>query len=136
MSVYIKRLILLFAIAFITVGVRLSDNGLCSLGIDGRYSYYSTVDEVTVLDEAPLFSPRGEYERIDLSGGVEDANRIISRANAVVKAKESFDGLTVIYAYTTRISNFVTVGGERVNLMIAISDGRVAVGSPLLKGSY
>lgn len=136
MSVYIKRLILLIAVVMLAVGIRLSDNGLCSLGLDGEYSYYSSDDEVTVVDKVPLFCARGKYERIDLAGDYALSERIIKRARAKVVKEESFDGVTVIYAYSPKISNYKLVGGEKVNLMIAVNSQKIAVGSPLLKGSY
>ncbi len=136
MSVYIKRLILLIAVVILAVGVRLFDNGLCSLGLDGKYSYYSSDDEVTKMSKVPLFCARGKYERIDLAGDYAYAERIIKRARASVIKEESLDGVTVIYAYSPTISNFTVVSGKKVNLMIAVSDEKIAVGSPLLKGSY
>ena len=136
MSVYIKRLVLLVAITFIAVGVRLYDNGLCSFIREGEYSVYSATDEVTEFSEVPMLNKRGAYERIDLKGGERDIKALLERMNATIIKEERFEDITVVYAFCPRISNFVEVEGAKVNIMIALSNGKMTVGSPLIKGSY
>lgn len=136
MSVYIKRLVLLMAITFIAVGVRLYDNGLCSFIREGAYSVYSATDEVTEFIKVPLLNRRGEYERIDLKGGERDARALLERMNATIINEERFDDITVVYAFCPRISNFIKVDDKKVNVMIALSKEKMTVGSPLIKGSY
>ncbi len=136
MNVYLKRLALIAAIALIAIGVRLSDNGLCTFFRQGEYSYFSVDDEMTLVGKVPFFNRRGAYERIDVDGSYYDAKAIIRKMYAVVIAEEEVDGIKILYAFCPRISNEVELNGDRVNIMIAINGDKMTVGSPLIKGSY
>lgn len=86
----------------------------------------------TPTDTPP--STRGRYVRADLSG---DPTETLARLSAKELRREELDGVTVIYAFSPRIAAYETLSFGRVNVMLAVRpDGRLAVGSPLLKGSY
>ena len=61
---------------------------------------------------------------------------MIERNGGRILKREQLNGVTVIYAYVGRISKCENTSFGRVNLMIALSGGRMTVGSPLIKGSY
>lgn len=54
----------------------------------------------------------------------------------IVRIERIEGGLTVFYAFSPMIAQFVRLFGTRVNVQIAVSDGVVRVGSPLLLGGY
>jgi len=45
-------------------------------------------------------------------------------------------GLFTIYAYSSRGRDFIRQDGNRINMQIAVRDGRVTVGWPVILGSY
>lgn len=93
---------------------------------NGRQTVYAAGDAVP--------STRGKYVRVDMTG---DAETVLKRLGARERFREQLDdSLTVIYAFSARFSAHETVHGQTVNLMIAVRNDRLAVGSPLLKGSY
>ena len=88
----------------------------------------------TVYTASQIAPPtRGKYVRVDMTGDVDSVLKTLSARELF---RESCDGVTVVYTFTTRLSAYETVHGRRVNLMIAVRGDRLAVGSPLLKGSY
>ena len=76
----------------------------------------------------------GMEERITLLEG--DAADVLKTLGARELAREEIDGMTVIYAFSPRISAYETLRYGRVNVMIAVRGARLVVGSPLIKGSY
>lgn len=76
---------------------------------------------------------QGKYVRADLTGDVES---VLETLGAREYFRETFDDLVVVYAFSPRFSAYETVRGKRVNVMLAARGSQIAVGSPLLKGSY
>ena len=132
----IKRLALLLAITLFAVAVRLYDNGLLSFVSSGQYSIFDESDNVTIFDERPTFGARSGYERIDATGSYADASALLKKMNADIVKYEKVDDIIIIYAFTDRIEKKEKVFGRNVNVMIALSQGNMVVGSPLIKGSY
>ncbi len=123
--------IFLFALL---VALRFFCNGLLFFKT-GEYSFFSHSDEQIYLS-SPTFNALGRYERIDFCGGEEEAEELLRKAHAVIKKRERIENIVIIYAYSPLILGNETVNGTKVNLMIALSGGKVAVGSPLIKGSF
>ncbi len=110
-------------------GMRLA---FCRLDIwvEGEYTAFDRRD-------APISAPvRNGYERVDTTGGEKKARDVLSVFWARTVKEEQIDGIHIYYAYAPVIGKFETVFGKRVNLMIAVRGEQVAVGSPLLLGSY
>lgn len=122
----------LIGLCLLLVGVTVCDN-LSVLEYDALTVY--TRAGVTVYE--PTDTPpstRGQYVRADLTG---DPAETLARLSAKELRREELDGVTVIYAFSPRIAAYETLSFGRVNVMLAVRpDGRLAVGSPLLKGSY
>lgn len=64
------------------------------------------------------------------------AEAVLSKLGCTLLWTESFDGVTVYYAYSDFVNGYEVVCGKRVNVMIAERAEYTAVGMPLLTGSY
>lgn len=136
MSVINKRIVAFIATVFMFVGLRLSDNGLAGFIQDGSYTVFDRYDRAVTYDTVPVLCRRGVYERIDVAGSEKDAYALLTRMNASVLETEKIEGITIIYAFCPRLSSSAETGFGKVNVMIALSNGKMTVGSPLIKGSY
>ena len=123
--------IFLFALL---VAFRFFCNGLLSF-VAGEYSYFLNNDEQIYLS-SPTFNALCHYERVDFRGGEGEVEKLLEKARAVVKKRERIENIVIIYAYSPLILGSETVNGTKVNLMIALSNDKVVVGSPLIKGSF
>lgn len=124
--------VLLLCIAALFLGK--TESGLLSV-VKGEYFIFIEQDGQFSAETA-LFRKRGEYERVDLVGDESVTETIIEKACATVKKRESIGETSIVYAYTVALGEGVYTDFGRVNLMIACSNGRISVGSPLLKGSF
>lgn len=136
MSVVNKRIAVFAAVALIMIGIRLFDNGLPGFIDKGVYTVFGAGDKEIVYGGVPALNARGSYERIDTPGGVRDAEALLDSMNARVLYTERLEDITIFYAYCPRISAREKTSFGYVNVMIAVSGGKMAVGSPLLKGAY
>lgn len=127
-----KKFILLLGAVLFVVGLRLYNNGLINCGYDGKLSY-GTFD-TKAYDLKPLLVS-GPH-RMDIKGNEEAAYEIMDNLSADLKLSEEVEGIKILYAYSPRLSDEVDVHGKKVNLMIAVKKGEIAVGTPLLYGSY
>jgi len=135
-KVFNASVALFVAVALILAGLRLTCGGLCSFVREGSYTAYVDGDAELRYDEVPLCGVRGAYERIDTYGGEEKAAEILKKLAATNVRTEKVDEITVIYAFSPLLPQSVTLKGERTNVMIALRRGKLAIGSPLIKGSY
>ena len=131
--VYLKRLFFISVVIALIVSARLYDNGLCSLVRKaGEFSYFDDYDNQIYISQ-PLFC--SSYQRLDLPASTT-VDELLSSAYATLVFCEEVQETAVVYAYSPFIYRFVTVRGEKVNLMIAVKSDAVVVGSPIIKGSY
>lgn len=56
--------------------------------------------------------------------------------DAEMVKEQTIDGVIIVYAYSSRIKDNVTVGDNKINIQIAVNRGKVTIGSPLIIGSY
>ena len=61
---------------------------------------------------------------------------IMQKMNVNYRFSQSNQFMKVIYGYSGRGRDFVTRGRERINIQIAVRDGRVTVGWPVILGSF
>lgn len=135
-KVFNAAVILFIAVALVLTGLRFACGGLCTFVRDGSYTAYLDGDAELRYSEVPLFGVRGVYERIDTYGGKEKATEILDRLAATGVRTETIDDVTVIYAFSPLLPRSVVLKGERTNVMIALTRGKLVIGSPLIKGSY
>ncbi|MBR2971233.1 MAG: hypothetical protein IKC48_05525 [Clostridia bacterium] len=127
-----RRLVALFGVCLLVIGIRLYNNGLLCCGYEGKISV-GEYDPIRI--EAPLLIDGAH--RIDIDGAdFAVAEDIIDNLCGRVVHSEVVDGVQILYAYCLRLGEPIVVFGQRVNLMIAVKDNGVAAGTPLLYGSY
>lgn len=69
-------------------------------------------------------------------GSKVDAEKLLKLLQAKVVFSEILQDIVCIYAYSPRLNGFVVADGEKINIQIALSQGKVHIGTPLLLGSY
>ena len=102
-----------------------AENCECAGGI-----YISRMTEAEYREKAP----RGFA--VSLTFSDKSAEEVLAKLGAAERFRQDLDGTTVIYAYSRSVSGEVVVMGSRINVQIAVSDGVLTVGSPLIAGSY
>ena len=128
-----KRFLFLLAVIMLFCGIRIADRGLLRLADEGKLTYSENGEEVQTFD-LPVINRIDGYYRFDVAG--ISAAEAIKKLNAKLLWSESFDNVTVYYAYSPYLKSSVFVRGRQVNLMLAAREDRLAAGTPLLKGSY
>ena len=98
-------------------------------------SRYENNEAVGALDG--LCYPEDTFVRADYTGSEKDMlNMLKSMKAEVVACAYSGDSL-IVYAYSPRVVGYKTLSdGERYNVMAAYKNGRYAVGTPVLEGSF
>lgn len=66
----------------------------------------------------------------------EIAQAIAEKYGAEWIFSEEVCGVTSFYGYSERLAQGVRVNGARINLHVAVRDGRVAVGTPIIFGGF
>lgn len=131
-------------IALIAAALLFSGGGFipATLFTGGGYSVYTDSLPTEEYDLSPLSAYIKLLTESEQSAAVRfysasDAEKLVKILNAEKKGEEIFPSLTVTTYYTPYLRRCKTVGGERVNLQIAVDDGgTVTAGTPLLSGSY
>lgn len=49
---------------------------------------------------------------------------------------ENIDGIETVYGYACGLLNSVIICGKKVNIQVAINNGTITIGSPVILGSY
>ena len=73
---------------------------------------------------------------VSFDGCEADVDRIAELLNLNVTHQYSLDGIDVVCGLSFKIRGGVVLDGQTVNVQIALKDGKVTVGSPLILGSY
>ncbi len=136
MKVWKRRFIVFIVVAVLLTCVRFADNGLLRFIREGEYTAFTARDAEIKYDLLPLINNRGGYERIDLAGDESKANTLLESMRAVTLSVEHVDDTIVIYAHSPLLSVSADTQMGKVNVMIAVRDGNITVGSPLIKGSF
>ena len=102
--------------------------------LDSRSSQALAVSELTWQD---LFRVKGESVRFAFSGDTEaKAQALLRQYGAEVLFVEEAGDTLSYYCYTPRFGTGVLVNGVWVNLHLAISAERMALGYPLIFGGF
>ena len=122
--------------------VRLRLDGL-SLGAGERtYYLYSASSQakikkhISLRERAFLQGESVEYSLLTGTDGEELAYSILKELGGELLFTEYACGVRSYYAYAPDLYNAVGIKDTRVNLHVAVKDGRIAVGSPLIFGGY
>ena len=136
MRAYLKRIAIIVVVTLLAVGIRLSDNGLCTFVRDGKYSVYENNEIIKSYDSVPILGSREGNERIDFIGTERQAYTLLKRMSASVIRQEMVEETIIIYAYSPFIKKRERIFGDTVNIMLAIKGEKISIGSPLLCGWY
>lgn len=136
MNPKLKRTLIFIGLAAVLMGLRLRYAGLAALVRGGEYTAFDECDREITYAVRPPLGPWNAYERVDLVGGRDRAQSVLSSLDAEVLACERVGDIVVYYARSPRLIKSVSTRYGAVNLMIAASGERVTVGSPLIKGSF
>ena len=78
----------------------------------------------------------GESVTYRAEDGAAFAKTIMEKLRARVRVRESACGVESYYCYSPAFASFVVVDGEKVNLHLAVGEGFVKVGTPLVFGGF
>ena len=73
---------------------------------------------------------------VSFDGSEEDVSRIVELLNLNVTHRYETCGIDIVCGQSYKINGGVVLDGKTVNVQIALKDGVVTVGSPLILGSY
>ena len=115
------------------MGVAVWFSPLVSLGTPALYD-----DNVPVSTVRGVCYPSDALCRVDFDGDEDDMKSALNRLFAVTVKEVEVDGLTVVYAYSPRVSAQAQhlESGEGYNVMAAYSQGKISIGTPVLSGCY
>lgn len=117
----LKRFIIFIAVGLMLLGTKLYPSEL-------QKSAYDMNGDYTALS--------GRFERAEFSGDMDFAIKLIEKMCAEVVFTEQAADTEILYCYTRKIGVSKTVAHKKINLVVAVANGYVRAGSPLLKGSY
>lgn len=137
-----KFLIFLF-VALLLLASQLNGFALQTKKFGGGYSVYSggnITDEYTlssyevVLQQLKKGNVNGECVRF--IGKDKDIDSFINEFNIRVVDEQNLSNIRVVYGYTSRFGEGVTLDGKRVNVQIAKRGGTITIGTPMICGSF
>jgi len=134
-----KKFFIFLGISCLIAGVSLFGNSLLMINKDGTFSVFDRYDNVKIYSELPLlyrYQHEEYFTRFDTFGNINDTQEILRSLGANELFREQVGDIVIIYAYSPLITKFERVHSHRVNVMIAVREERISVGSPLLKGSF
>lgn len=122
--------VIVFAAALVAVAVWFSP--LVSRGDAYVYENNTPVRAVTGVYGA------NDVVRTDFDGGEGEMYAFLRGMLATVVKTERADGVTVVYAVSTRVAAEMqtTFDGAEYNVMAAYENGHVVIGAPVIQGSY
>lgn len=91
-----------------------------------------TVSDLTRVKGECVFTEISTYDGGRYLSNEEIAVEIATRYGATILFEETVDGVVSYYAYTSRWQEGLYINGRKVNLHIAIGEGRLAVGTPII----
>jgi len=138
----LKRFVCIIGVMLVLLGMRLGENGLCGLSIGGDavFSVYRRGGAVDVMPyrDAPTLDRFGDYlaQRLDIEGEMSAVRDIMRQLGAREVRRENFGELVIIYALAPRLRRRTQERWGEFNVMAAVRGDAVAVGYPVLMGSY
>ena len=100
----------------------------------GRATVYD--DNRPTKDADGFCYASGSTVRYDFTGSESDMYGELKRICARVVRVENADGVKIVYAYSDRVCSGSVYEDNEYNVMAAYRDGHVAIGAPVLEGSY
>lgn len=138
-----KKLVLLFAcMILLFVGIPSKYTSLSRLALDGNYYLYIPNNPNPI--EADMQSANDIFERQSKISAecIVTANTIenieyLQNQLAFLKIKyENVEGRTILYAYSPKLKDSITVSGQKSNLQIVVFEDKLMIGYPIIYGGY
>jgi hypothetical protein len=136
------RVVVVCGIAIILSGVWVANRAIVGLDLVhgatiSMYQYnkptiVKAYCDVNVWDNLDMFYAL----RIDTVGDDKSARDVVMQLRAEVVDTQVLAKTTVLYGYSPMLPLRQISNGQLVNLMIAIVDGKMSIGYPILMGSY
>lgn len=73
---------------------------------------------------------------VSFKGDYDDFRKAQKNCNMSVLISENIDGTVIVYGYSDKLGKCVDVDGKTINVQMALKDGKITVGTPLIVGSY
>lgn len=110
-----------------------------ALNIDGTYKAYyidenGEIQEIS-LDEIDAKADKNAYAYLFVTND-RSYEKIASVLNFVEISSQVLDGETILYGYSNKVSGGIRISGRLVNIQIALKNGKIYIGSPLIVGWY
>ncbi len=128
-----KAAVFFIALILCGVGVGIYYSPLTAIGGDA-YLYDNNIP-IARLDG--LCYGRDDIVRVDMTGGEAEMYAALDAIDAVpIETGEAGDCI-VVYAFSPRVrASAMLRDGKKYNVMAAVRDGKIAIGAPVLSGSY
>lgn len=75
-------------------------------------------------------------ESISFQGTKNDALNFLSQFDYEIVFSEVVEDIFIIYAYCPKITNYVYVNNQKINIELAVNKSNITIGTPLIIGSY
>jgi len=82
----------------------------------------------------PLFTDE-DGESVTFIGNIQNT-AVLKNLGARIVSESDAGGIGIIYAYTPKISAYITENGKKINLQIAQREETTTIGWPVILGSY
>ena len=78
----------------------------------------------------------GDFKAVQFYFSSISVDKILDCLKADIISKEEVEGLEIVNAYTPYFSKSVNIKNKKVNLQIALKEGQIVVGFPMLLTGY
>ena len=75
-------------------------------------------------------------ESFCFDGNMLDAQVLIKKLNGKVLKTEKVGDMLIFYGQSGKLEKYVVVDNEKINFQVAVNDGKVTIGTPLILGGY
>lgn len=135
----LKKLYITFIAAFFVFALALLNNPPAFYGFSAEKTAYigSESSQAVIEDFGALEFVNGiKGESCRVKAENFDLDAVIKNYSAEIIKVERVAGTVSYYFFSPVFKNSVTIGGEKINLHIAVNNEQVTMGTPLIYGSY
>ena len=153
-----KKILILFVFLFCLIFLK-TPFSLCFLSqnYDATHTFYATQNvqnqNATVIQNgngflistnsqnateilADINAHNIQGESFCFNGNADDAQNILHSLNAKIMTQECFEDFKVFYAYSPKLEKYVLINLQKINIQIAMKNGKITVGSPIILGGF
>lgn len=137
-----KLILLLSCMVLLFVGIPSKYTTLSRLDIKGTYQLYivdnPTPIEVDMDSASTVLAqyPHVSAECIATHYDVDTLCYLKNTLKTIIVGEECVEGRQIIYAYSNKLKDSITVGGQMCNIQIVIHEDSMLIGYPIIYGGY